>query len=161
MLTKCAADGTFQPEPKPWGATRRVHRCNDFHVDEIDVQPGGYCSVHKHLAKHNRFTVTSGRLLVLASPHSGHMERADYYDLREGDVCFIPSGRWHVFAALWGPARAVEVYTKAGNPVCLEGDITRACVGGLCADKSVLLVAPDGRPAAFAALAARLVTEAK
>ena len=115
---------------KLWGQTRAVHRNFEFHVEEIFVRPGGYCSWHKHDAKNNHFAVSSGKLAVLTGS-SQALRGIECWELNPGDTCRIENGRWHVFVALWGECRAIETYTRATAAIVAAGDIVRASEGGI------------------------------
>lgn len=124
----------FDAIPKAWGVQRKILRRDSIHVDEIEVRPGGYCSVHQHERKHNIFQVLHGRLLVLTFNHRMELVRTD--DLQLAGHCLIRAG-WHHQFWSQGGCVAQEVYygTQDGNLRCFDDDIVRVPgldQGGLC-----------------------------
>jgi mannose-6-phosphate isomerase-like protein (cupin superfamily) len=122
-------ENRWSPQNKNWGTSQPIHRCYDFHLEEISILAGGYCSWHKHLSKHNRFFVSEGTLLVVTG--SALMKGSECWVLSPGETCLIENHKWHIFAALWGPVRAQEVYTRSGESIVVHGDIFRASEGGV------------------------------
>lgn len=60
-MTKMATDW----ETKVWGRTRCVRRLANFSRYELEVEKGGFCSIHYHLNRSNEFLVLSGVVQVV------------------------------------------------------------------------------------------------
>lgn len=110
-------------EGKVWGFTTAIHRGATFEVHRIHVQPGGYCSKHRHDGKYNKFHVEQGSLLVHVWRDNGIL---DTTTLGAGDSLTIEPGVFHQFEAR-EYAVALEVYWAE----CGKHDIYRETVGGV------------------------------
>lgn len=120
---------------KPWGWSQEVYRDELTRVVRIHVEPGGFCSVHKHERQDNEFVLLSGELKLYSSscwsgiehwernrPYSAHAE----YDLNE----YYASHNWlHQFMSPTG-CEALEIYTSADGTPPDENDIIRFSEGG-------------------------------
>lgn len=94
------------------------------HMDRIEVEAGGYCSTHHHVAKANWFRVTSGRLIIIEQDGGA----LALHDLGPSDTIRVPSGNVHAFFAPV-PVIAQELYVgDYGSPV--REDIVRIDAGG-------------------------------
>lgn len=117
---------------KPWGKTRPLIREEFLHADEIEVAAGGYCSIHRHMAKANVFHVQDGVLVVrqFSALNAPAYERT----VCAGQSRAVEAGIWHQFWCM-GKCRAIEVYLPPRfNDPLIELDIDRhpACnVGGI------------------------------
>lgn len=98
---------TFETVQKPWGLQTPVLRNYPLHVDEIEVLPGGYCSVHRHKRKANLFHVFKGKLGIFCFNDSGAIIRTESLDA--GEHCVVEAGVWHQFWTQTG-CTAQELY---------------------------------------------------
>jgi len=108
---------------KPWGWTTPVARELEYHIDRIEVDPGGYCSVHKHERKANVFHVIGGGILYVRqfSAQGGSIAAMH---ITPGRSFVVPAGEWHQFYAQNG-AVALEVYMPTAERFLLVDDIER------------------------------------
>jgi len=105
----------MERQPKPWGRTTPIIRDPLYHVDRIAVEPGGHCSIHRHLHKSNAFHVLSGALLVVRFTQVGGVGPHTW--MTAGNTYTLYPGWWHQFWTKIG-AEALEVYLPATeNPV--------------------------------------------
>jgi len=100
---------------KVWGTTQLSFRLNGIEAHLISVKQGGYCSLHYHHTKWNRFLVVSGQLRVTV--RSEDME--DITVLNPGDITDIPPLVNHWFEAL-EDCQAVEFYWCELDPNDIE-----------------------------------------
>ena len=108
---------------KIWGRSEEVFRTPLIEVFKIEVEPCSWCSLHKHVGKHNAFIVISGVLSVLVRRESG--ER--WINLKPGDFLNVEAGVFHQFETYGSGCGAYEVYSP--NPLGSE-DIIRVSEGG-------------------------------
>lgn len=108
---------------KVWGLTARLFAHHGVEAHLIHAVRGGYCSVHRHAFKWNRFVVLSGKLEVRVFREEGVV---DVTVLGPDDVTDVPPGTLHQFIAL-EPTAALEFYWVSLDP----GDIDRKSQGGL------------------------------
>lgn len=110
---------------KLWGKTQLVHQSAMVEIHRIEVVRGGYCSIHQHRQKANKFFVESGKLRVTRFPSSGHLCRDEI--LHTGDSLTVAAGELHQFEAV-EPTVAFEIYwaDRSIDP----GDIVRYSQGG-------------------------------
>lgn len=121
---------------KPWGWTRALSRQANYHLDGIEVDPWGYCSVHRHAKKVNVFHVLGGSLYVKQFSEQGGSIAARH--CTPGETFVVPPGIWHTFHAQNGSAQALEIYLPGGpdaaGTALDEADIERhqkLCEGGV------------------------------
>ena len=107
---------------KVWGTTARIFGGSTVEVHRIEVQPGGYCSKHRHRAKSNQFFVECGKLQVLEWRDNGTV---DSTDLGEGESMTVSPGVPHQFRTDVH-CTAYEIYEVILDPE----DIERETVGG-------------------------------
>lgn len=62
--TAMAANTSPVLELKPWGLIRRFIDNPTLRVEEIEIVPGGFSSIHCHLYQRNQFHVLSGELMI-------------------------------------------------------------------------------------------------
>lgn len=119
--------------PKPWGRTRTLHADQRLSIHEIEVVPGGFCSVHRHACKHNTFLVLDGELAVIefASPDDGLGPQSVIALHPGGDV--TASVSVHVLHQFWSlrGARVLEIYEPDGDVPPQQHDIERFTEGGV------------------------------
>lgn len=112
--------GTIQG--KVWGTTKCLFANCGSEVHEIHAIKGGYCSKHKHLNKHNRFYVQSGKLQIITWTATGE----DKVVIGPGEFTDVPPGVFHRFRAL-EDTTCLEIYwTNDIN----SADIVREDIGG-------------------------------
>lgn len=49
---------------RPWGRWTRLYMDEQVELRLLEVEPGGYCTLHRHKYLANQFYVVSGRLIV-------------------------------------------------------------------------------------------------
>ena len=109
-------------EGKVWGTTEPILQSPAIELHRIKVNPGAYCSQHKHQSKINIFYVISGELEIQRWKDYG---LCDSTHLFAGDTSIVPAGEMHRFVA-HQETEALELY-------CTElkhHDIQRENVGG-------------------------------
>lgn len=111
---------------KLWGATKCLVERGTTEVHEIQVVPGGYCSVHWHEHKTNMFYVISGVLEI----YTFIGEEKSLTVVSAGQHISVPSKMPHMFKALTA-VHALEVYYPDVSCVCLTSDIVRLSEGGV------------------------------
>lgn len=116
-------DNSRQFTLKPWGYSITIYRDDDIEIVAIHVEPGGYCSLHRHDNKTNEFCVISGELEVVSSPGDEVLVTVD-------NVIEVPARKLHLFRSPAG-CDAVEVYRRLlGGPPVDPHDIVRIIPGG-------------------------------
>jgi len=113
-------------ETKDWGRTRCTLKGDLGSLHELEVIEGGYCSVHYHRQRANRFIVKSGSIAVV-SFYAWNIERMI---LTAGNVLDIPSHVVHQFQVI-SEGKVFEHYYRDGGKV-RNDDIVRLCKGGFC-----------------------------
>lgn len=127
--------GTVQG--KVWGSTQLVFVYNSIEVHRISILDKGYCSIHQHQQKWNRFVVTQGTLDVVMfwGPFGKEFDpafaRQDITTIARGGVTDVSPGIHHQFQANHGPVEAIEIYWTTLDAL----DIERLTVGGLGENK--------------------------
>lgn len=108
---------------KYWGETTKIYTGENCEVHYLNIKAGGFCSIHLHQTKWNRFYVISGTLKISIFRDG---DKEEVY-LSDGEITDIPPGVQHQFFAP-NNCRCLEVYwTDALDP----NDITRFSVGGI------------------------------
>lgn len=107
---------------KVWGETALLFNGPNVELHRISVDPGGYCSKHRHATKFNGFFVESGTLTVTTWKKSGTV---DVTELQHGDFMIAPPGEYHQFKTSDG-CIAFELYWTQLD----VSDIERENVGG-------------------------------
>lgn len=115
---------------KVWGRTRLIHRGQTFEAHELEINAGGYCSLHKH-RKRNLFHIQEGLLRVeLHRANADGKPEPEFYwqgEHKEGEQCSVRPHEWHRFRALTD-CKVLEIYW---NDEIDPDDIVRADEGGL------------------------------
>lgn len=115
---------------KIWGTTERVIATPLFEKHRLEIEPHRRCSIHRHHAKRNSFTVVAGELFidVFAGGESAPAPGAamDTTTLGPGDSTEVAAGTWHRFRT--GGQRCVA--TEEYYPEALAEDIERFDHGG-------------------------------
>lgn len=107
---------------KIWGITELKLGTHNLEVHRIEVNKGGYCSLHKHLTKFNAFIVEKGTLEIQVHKEYGLV---DTTILNKGDVLSVAPGQDHMFIAR-SDVIAFEIYWSQMDP----NDIVRKNSGG-------------------------------
>lgn len=110
-------------QSKIWGTTEKIASNGNFEVHRIEILQGGYCSEHKHIAKHNMFYVESGELEITQYNDNGIN---DVTVISDGEQTAVAPGVWHKFRAICDTI-AYEIYWS--EPI--GEDIVRRSVGGV------------------------------
>ena len=114
---------------KPWGWSQEVYRDELTRVVRIHVEPGGFCSVHKHERQHNQFVILSGELNLYSSEtwdgikYWESQKPWSIHDTIE-QGWFAGSGVYHQFDSPTG-CEALEIYTSTDGTPPDENDIVR------------------------------------
>ena len=118
---------------KQWGSTADVFASDSVAIQHLEIDAGGFCSIHCHAHKYNLFYVISGELEI--SVEKADQGMVDRTTLLNGESMVVEPGQYHQFKAAANTV-ALEVYwTELGE------DIYRKSSGGSDAsdDKSLLL----------------------
>lgn len=120
---------------KPWGWSQEVYRDELTRVVRIHVEPGGFCSVHKHERQSNEFVILSGRLyLYSSSSWNGIDDWNKQKPWNNHDIpemgWFVEAGKFHQFYSPDG-FEALEVYVSEDGTPPDENDIVRFSEGGI------------------------------
>lgn len=114
---------------KLWGWSEALVVSPAGEVHRIDINAGGYCSIHYHRTKHNVFVLMHGAIDIYewvgGADTNGDPSRVHHL-VNPGDSYAVPPGVLHQFRAL-KQSRAIEVYWP--DPLGAE-DIVRFTEGG-------------------------------
>lgn len=116
--------GTVQG--KVWGKTQLLFAHNGTECHQIEFVKGGFCSIHTHHYKWNRFVVLFGTLKVLVHRDAGIIDETI---LQAGQVSDVPPGVVHQFYGVTKGA-ALEFYWTTLD----AQDIERRNQGGITHD---------------------------
>ena len=116
-------------EQKIWGKTRRVVLSWVYSQHELQVETGGYCSLHYHDRRINRFSVISGCVRVVWC----YGWEVHEYCLSAGNSYTIRAKIPHQFQVLTEGVMLEEYLPDVGGTVRLE-DIVRLSTGGKVSD---------------------------
>lgn len=109
---------------KVWGTTEVIIATPLFEMHRLVIKPRSCCSMHKHRAKINGFTVISGVLMIDVEKNDYPL--TDVTTLRAGDTTVVTPGEYHRFRTGAKGCVAVEFY----YPATLADDIKRKDHGG-------------------------------
>lgn len=112
---------------KPWGKSTRRYIDRFLQVEEIEVEQGGYSSVHCHERKSNRFIVIEGRLRV--SWFNAHNDSIYSRVSERGHEVIVMPGESHQFFAEQ-PTKGYELYFDPTGQLDPE-DIVRFSTNGV------------------------------
>ena len=115
---------TFFYQPKVWGLTVQFVRHPVFSAHHIIVNPGTFCSVHRHAHRVNSFFVLKGTLIVRVWNNE---HAPDDCLLLAGQGCEVPPNVYHQFRSETG-AEVIETYFPI---LPTDDDIHRISEGGL------------------------------
>lgn len=105
---------------KVWGSTRCVYESSKFSGHELKVNAGGYCSVHYHEQRANRFIVDSGVIAVVEF----YAWEIDRRILTKGQTADVPSLIPHQFQVIQTGVVREEYWADRGGEV-RQDDIAR------------------------------------
>lgn len=112
---------------KPWGWSQEVYRDELTRVVRIHVEPGGFCSWHRHDRQINTFHVIRGDLRLFYE--DGTCQVGDKNPCR---ILSIQSRTEHQFEnESSSPVEALEIYTSTDGSPPDESDIVRFNEGGI------------------------------
>lgn len=112
-------------EDKIWGKTREIVDSPFYSKHQLDVVAGGFCSLHYHQHRANRFLVESARIVVVLF-FGPKMEK---YDLGPDNMLDVPSFVPHLFMVYSSGIVFEEYYPDRGG-VVRNNDIVRLHEGG-------------------------------
>lgn len=112
-------------QTKCWGETRELHHCEFYSKHELMVKAGGYCSLHYHEDRANRFLVQSGVIEIIEM--FGPIAKRTI--LRSGEMYDVASLVPHLFAVHKSGAMFEEYYSDR-NGMVRRDDIIRIVEGG-------------------------------
>lgn len=110
---------------KIWGKTREIIHSQFYAKYELEVEAGGYCSLHYHLTRANRFHVGTAHIQVIMM-YGPIVEKVT---LGPDNVFDVPSLVPHMFCVLRSGS-VVEEYFPDRNGEVLRDDIVRIFEGG-------------------------------
>lgn len=102
---------------KPWGWTVDLIYEPTLQISLLDIDRAGFCSIHFHEEKQNRFLVRRGALSIFRDVDGVMVERI----LRAGDSIDIPAEMIHQFVARRN-TRVLEIYTPAHRSAMVRRD---------------------------------------
>jgi len=114
-------------QTKVWGTTTKLFECNDTSTHLIEVEPGGYCSKHKHEYRYNQFYVQHGMIEIIVWREDSQLK--DVTILSDGETTVVPPGVYHQFRCMTATVALEFYWSDDGNP-CLDSDIDRETFGG-------------------------------
>ena len=116
---------------KSWGTTQCIFKNESLEMHCIRVIGGGYCSIHKHMAKSNIFHVVSGLLTVSIFREVDGVEIEDAITLLPGFSTIVMPGEKHKFSTCCDTV-AIEIYQRSmPNGLSFDDDIIRFSQGGI------------------------------
>lgn len=125
-------------EQKVWGKTRCVYDSDVFSGHQLIVDQGGYCSVHYHQQRANRFIVESGKIgVVIYRAWDISVEILD-----AGERFDVPSLIVHQFLVYESGVVREDYWADRGGVVSKE-DIVRLRVGAKVASLNELWRVPE------------------
>lgn len=111
---------------KYWGITRKIFYQNNVEMHYMEINPGGFCSEHKHTYKYNKFLVLEGSLEI-RSWKSGDDNEPDIVVLEKSDELTIKPGIFHQFINYSNKTtKVIEIYWTELS----SDDIIRRSTGG-------------------------------
>ncbi len=111
---------------KVWGHTRCVYESDVFSGHELEVEQGGYCSVHYHLERANRFIVESGVIAVIVF----YAWKTQQHMVTKGKSFDVPSQVVHQFQVYQSGRIREDYWADRGGRV-RKNDIVRLAEGGM------------------------------
>lgn len=123
---------------KAWGRTRPIYDSDVFCGHELDVEQGGYSSVHYHQHRANKFIVDSGVIAVVVF----WGWRSESVMLTKGQDFTLPSLVVHQFQVYQSGRVREEYWADRGGKVSQQ-DIIRLSEGGKVSDIEELKTLTD------------------
>ena len=110
---------------KIWGNTDVVFTCHRYSKHLLNIEKGGYCSLHYHTHRSNEFIVKTGNLEIIEfyGPEMKH------HILTDGNKLVVPSLVPHLFYAHEETVACEEYFPDRGGIVD-DSDIVRLTLGG-------------------------------
>lgn len=112
-------------EEKCWGQTRKIISSDFYSKHELMVKAGGYCSLHYHQDRANRFIVKSGSIDVIEFFGPTHR----IITLGPDNTYDVPSLVPHLFVVRRDGMVVEEYFSDRGGRVVVN-DIVRIVEGG-------------------------------
>ena len=117
-------------EQKPWGRRKLLLHTSAVHVDELEILPGGFSSIHSHQHKFNLIFVLEGELSITVFDDPESLPKAIHW-LQSSQSHVIAPLVWHQFCASTS-VRAMEVCWASKSGVAVtDDDIIRRTLNGL------------------------------
>jgi hypothetical protein len=110
---------------KIWGKTREVVYSPFYAKHELEVVAGGYCSLHYHLLRANRFHVGTAHIQVIMM----YGPAVEKITLGPDNIYDVPSLVPHMFCVLRSGTVVEEYFPDRAGQV-LRDDIVRIVEGG-------------------------------
>lgn len=110
---------------KIWGNTDVVFTSQRYSKHLLNIEKGGYCSLHYHTHRSNEFVVKTGNLEIIEfyGPEKKH------HILTDGNKLVVPSLVPHLFYAHEESIAYEEYFADRGGLVD-DSDIVRLTLGG-------------------------------
>lgn len=112
-------------QPKVWGDTCSIFRCNNVDVNFMRTIRGGFCSEHYHHSKYSRFFVVHGSIKITIFSDKIFNHDIKEIILTDGMHADITPLVWHKFEAL-EDSDVIEIYCA----ILDTNDIERRTTGG-------------------------------
>lgn len=118
---------------KAWGKTREIIHSDFYSKHELLVETGGYCSLHYHHHRANRFVMVSGvvEIVELYGPQCVRTK------IDAGAVHEVASLVPHMFI-VWESGVMIEEYYSDRKGKVLRDDIVRLVEGGRAAPEALV-----------------------
>jgi len=117
---------------KVWGETRELISTDFYAKYELKLKVGGYCSLHYHMHRANRFWVTTGRVEVV----EWYGPKVVKHLLGPDNKLDVPSLVPHVFIVHATGEMIEEYYADRGSRVRRD-DIVRLTEGGMLEESNI------------------------
>lgn len=114
---------------KVWGRTRCVYESDVFSGHELEVEQGGYTSIHWHTERANRLICESGVIAVIVF----YAWKIQKHMLTAGKSFDVPSQLVHQFQVYQSGRIREDYWADRGGRV-RKNDIVRLTEGGMVAD---------------------------
>lgn len=114
-------------QTKVWGTTKELVDSPFYSRHELQIVEGGYCSLHYHIDRANRFIIASGEIEIIEF-YGPLIKRIR---LGPQNVYDVPSLIPHLFAVHRSGTIYEEYYPDRGGTVRRD-DIVRLVEGGKC-----------------------------
>lgn len=115
-------------EVKAWGTTRCIIHNSHYEQHLLEINRGGFCSVHFHQRKWQNLHIISGMLRIRTFNEAGRLQCSQLY--RRGEFVVCPPGLRHQFFAP-RDCVATEIYTPNTRFDTVDpADIVRLSEGG-------------------------------